>query len=92
MLVCTLGHVSLSNGLFIELMKVSFKVDVLLSAVQLSKSLFEKIVADFIVLGLRDSNSLSGLVITESSGLGNDRDVSGWVDLLEHHLELVEQP
>jgi hypothetical protein len=72
MLIGTLSNVSLSNSLIIELLKVVFEVDVLLSTVQFTKSLLEEVVANFIVLRLRDSNSLSGLVIAESSGLGDD--------------------
>jgi hypothetical protein len=49
-----------------------FKINVLLGAVKLTKSLFEEVVGDFIVLGLGDGDSLSWLVVTESTGLGND--------------------
>lgn len=44
MLIGTLSHVSLSNSLIIELLKVTFEVNILLSTIQFTKSLFEEVV------------------------------------------------
>ena len=42
------------------------------------------------LFGARDL--LSWLVVSKLAGLAEDGDICWWVDLLKHHLELVEQP
>lgn len=80
------GIASLSDQFVVELLLVRLQVDIFLSTVELAKPLLEKRVGNVIVLRLAHGNALSGLVVTEGPRLGHNRDICGWVHLLEHHL------
>lgn len=87
-----LGSLScLSNELIVVLLLMCFKINIFLGTVKFSKPLLEESVGDIVVFGFRHRDSLCGLVVAKGTSLGHDGDVSRWVDLLEHHLELVEQ-
>ena len=91
-LVVKLGSLSgLAHCFVIELLLMRFKVDIFLGAVQLAQPLLEEVVGNVVILGLAHRDALRWLVISESARFGYDGDISGWVDLLEDHFELVEK-
>jgi hypothetical protein len=72
--VCVeLGGLSgLSNELVVVLLLVSLKIDIFLGTVKFSKPLLEESVGHFIVLWFGHRDSLGGLVVAKSTGLGHD--------------------
>lgn len=86
-----LGHTLLVQSFLVELLHVSLHVEHLLGLVEDLKALLEEGVLHIVVLLFGHGDFLSGLVVAELASLGQHGDVSGRVDLLKDHLELVEQ-
>jgi hypothetical protein len=85
------GNSRLPITLLFKPLEMNFKVNFLLGAVKFCQTLFEKFVAHLIILGLACHDFLGGLVVTKLARLRHDRNVGGWVHLLEYHLDLVEE-
>lgn len=66
-------------------------VQLLLGLVQCVDTLFEELVLHTIILLLRVCDLLGRLVVTELASLSQHGDIGRRVDLLQHHLELVEE-
>ena len=76
--------------LFIEFFHVGFHVELLLGFVESVDSSFEELVLHFVILLFGDSNFLRRLVVPELACLCKHGDVCCRVNLLQSHLELVE--
>jgi len=85
------GDLRLPFLLVVELLHVIFHVELLLGLVQRVNSHLEKVVFDLIVLGTRHCNLLRWLVVPKFTRFGEHGNVSGRVDLIQAHLELVEE-
>lgn len=66
------GNVGLAFTLLFEAFQVDFQVYFFLSAVKLSKALFEKIVSHVVVLGFTGHDFLGGLVVAKLSSFSDD--------------------
>ena len=66
-------------------------VELFLWLVQGVDALFKELVLHTVVLLLRIGNFLGWLVVTELASLGKHGNVSNGVNLLQAHLELVEE-
>lgn len=86
-----MGNLRLPFLLIVELLHVIFHVELLLRLVQRVNTHLEKVVFDLIVLGARHCNLLRWLVVAKLTRFGEHGDVSRRVDLIQTHLELVEE-
>lgn len=68
----TSGVASLTVLLVYEALKVIFKVDFLLCAIELSKTLLEKLVSDIVVFGLASDDFLGGQVVAKLTSFSNN--------------------
>ena len=74
----------------IEFLNVSFHVQLFLGLIESVDSGLEELVLDPVILFFGDSNFLCGLVVSKLACLGQHGNVCGRVNLLQSHLELVE--
>ena len=81
----------LPDRLIVEFFKVSFDIHGLLRFVQSLKAGFKEVGLHFVVSNLVRPDLQSWLVVSDFACLPENSDVSGRIDLLENHLELVEQ-
>mmetsp|Transcript_6306 Transcript_6306/g.10246 ORF Transcript_6306/g.10246 Transcript_6306/m.10246 type:complete len:440 (-) Transcript_6306:171-1490(-) len=85
------GLFRLTDGLIVELLEVSLNVHGLLGLVESLKACFEEAGLHLVVRLLIRPDLERGLVIAYLTRLAEDGDVSGRVDLLKDHPQLVKQ-
>ena len=89
---CPLSHRFLLATLMLELQQVLLHVKRLLRLVQRLQPLLEKGVLHSVKLLLGSRDLLDRLSVGKLPGSFEDLHVSGGVNFLQHHLELVEEP